>query len=381
MTGLPFSGALRTPVPFSDLLDRIRRNARLFGQRFPTVGEGTRYQLGANDNWLTGFWPGLLWLAYAATGDAALKRHAQALLPAFTARLDQRIHITHDLGFLYTLSARAQWQLTGDVSARDLALRAAGDLAQRFIPAGGYIQAWGALDGSAENRRAIIDTMMNVPLLFWAADQTGDDRFHAIARQHVETTARCLVRPDGASYHTFVFGPAGEPVRPSTHQGHADDSLWARGQAWTIYGFAVAAAWCDDAPLLDVSRRAAARFLDELPPGGVPWWDLRLPAGAPHYPDSSAGAIAAAGMLHLAALEGGEPGAAWRTEAVSLLQHLIDACLETLPDAQGLLRGGTYHAYKGWGVDEYFICGDYFFLEAVLMLTGSLPDFWGPPRP
>lgn len=381
MTGMSFPADLHAPVPLSDLLERIRRNASLFDQQFPTVGEGTRYKLGANDNWLAGFWTGLLWLAYAATGDDDLKHHAQTLLPTFAARLDQRIHITHDLGFLFTLSARAQWQLMGDTPARDLALRAAADLAQRFIPQGGYIQAWGALDGSAEHSRAIIDTMMNVPLLFWAAHQTGDDHYHTIARQHVETTARTLVRPDGAAYHTYFFDPhSGEPLRPSTHQGYADDSLWARGQAWTIYGFAVAAAWCDDPTFLDVSRHAAERFLDELPPGGVPWWDLRLPAGAPHHRDSSAGAIAATGILRLAAQVGGDTGAALRDRGVALLQHLIDACLETLPDAQGLLRGGTYHAHKGWGVDEYFICGDYFFLEALLMLAGSLPDFWEPLR-
>jgi len=303
------------------------------------------------------------------------------LLPCFAMRLDQRIHITHDLGFLFTLSARAQWQLTGDTYAYDLALRAAADLARRFRPQGGYIQAWGALGDPVESGRTIIDTLMNIPLLFWASAQTGTPHYHDIAHQHAETTARYLLRPDGASYHTYFFDPqTGEPVGPRTHQGYADESLWARGQAWTIYGFAVAAAWCDEPAFVDVARQAAARFLAELPPDGIPWWDLRLPDDAPHYRDSSAGAIAAAGMLRLAAQLDGDAGAALRHHAVSLLQNLVDACLETLPDAQGLLRGGTYHAHKGWGVNEYFIGGDYFFLEALLMLGDSPPDFWGPSR-
>jgi len=108
----------------------------------------------------------------------------------------------------------------------------------------------------------------------------------------------------------------------------------------------------------------------------VPTWDLRLPEGAPAYHDSSAGAIAASGMLRLARLEGG--GGEFQRLAFELLEALAACCCETRPQAQGLLRKGTYHAHKGWGVEEYFICGDYFFLEALLALAGNTLDFWGP---
>jgi unsaturated chondroitin disaccharide hydrolase len=360
-------------------LARIQRHHRAFGERFPTVGEGTRYQLSENNTWLAGFWTGLLWLAYAATGDEDLRSHAESLLGSFDERLEKRVHITHDLGFLFTLSARAQWHLTGDEGARELALRAAHEMVQRYRPAGRYIQAWGAVGDEQEGGRTIIDTLMNLPLLFWASAQMADATLWDVALAHAETSRQTLLRPDGASYHTFFFDQkSGQPLGPRTHQGYADDSLWARGQAWAIYGFAVAADWTQDKSLRDAAQRAARRFLAELPPEGVPSWDLRLPEEAPHYRDSSAGAIAASGLLRLAnQLDGAERDELYGA-ALTLLHALVDNCFEDRPRAQGLLRDGTYHAHKGWGIETYLICGDYFFAEALLGAKGKAPDFWGP---
>jgi unsaturated chondroitin disaccharide hydrolase len=370
------SPALR--LALEDSLARIQRQHRALGDQFPVVGEGTRYQLAENNHWLAGFWTGLLWLAYAATVDQDLRAHAESLLSTFRERLDKRKHITHDLGFLFTLSARAQWQLTEDEAARDLALRAAKELVQRYRPAGRYIQAWGEVGDSEEGGRTIIDTMMNLPLLFWAFGQTGDASYREAALAHAETSRRHLLRSDGASYHTFFFDQeTGKPLGPRTHQGYADDSLWARGQGWAIFGFALAAEWSGERRFLDAAQRAARRFMAELPPDGVPTWDLRLPDDAPHYRDSSAGAIAASGMLRLARLVDGPERDEFRDAALSLLDALVTDCFEIQPEAQGLLRDGTYHAHKGWGVEEFFICGDYFFLEALLAAQGKAPDFWG----
>jgi unsaturated chondroitin disaccharide hydrolase len=363
----------------ADSLGRIRQFHQRLNYQFPTVGEGSEYQLTSNDHWLAGFWSGLLWLAYVATDDEALRRHAEALLPSFEERLEKRIHITHDLGFLFTLSARAQWQVTGDGGARQLALRAAQDLLERYRPKGRYIQAWGTVGDVHTGGRMIIDTMMNLPLLFWASAQTDDPQYRQAALRHAETSLRFLLRPDGATYHTFFLDQeTGNPIGPRTHQGYADDSLWSRGQAWAIYGYALAAEWCQDRRFLKAAQRAARRFLDELPPDGVPWWDLRLPEDASHHLDSSAGAIAAGGMVRLARVEGGEIGNEFRTAALGLLNSLVTHCFETRPEAQGLLRHGTYHSHKGLGVDTFFICGDYFFLEALLTVEGDAPDFWGP---
>lgn len=371
--------AVDLQVALDGSLARIRRHHRALGDRFPTVGQGTCYQLARNDNWLAGFWTGLLWLAFAATGDKALREHAEALLPTFKDRLEKRVHITHDLGFLFTLSARAQWQLTGRPGARDLALRAAEALVKRYRPAGRYIQAWGEVGDPEEGGRAIVDTMMNLPLLFWASEETSDPHFHQVARAHAETTRRYLLRPGGASHHTVFFDQeSGQSIGPRTHQGYADDSLWARGQAWAIYGFALAAEWCQEHSFQEAAQRAARRFMAGLPADRVPTWDLCLPEDAPHYRDSSAGAIAASGMLRLARLEDTGTESEFYRLAMTLLEALAAGCLETLPQGQGLLRHGTYHAHKGWGVDAYFICGDYFFLEALSDVLGKAPDFWGP---
>jgi unsaturated chondroitin disaccharide hydrolase len=371
--------SLNSGNALADALGRVRRHHQAIGGRFPPVVEGAHYRLAENDHWLAGFWPGLLWLAYTATGDQGLRVHAEALLPGFRERLDRGVHITHDLGFLFTLSSRAQWQVTGDRAARGLALQAAERLLGRYRTAGRYIQAWGPVGDPAEVGRMIIDTMMNLPLLFWAAQQSGEVRYEKVAVAHACTSLRYLLRPDGATYHTFFLDQeSGKPVGPRTHQGYGDDSLWARGQAWAIYGYTVAAEWCGEVRFLEAAQRAARRFVAELPPGGVPWWDLRLPPGATIYLDSSAGAIAAAGMLRLAWLSTGELRSELERAASELLGALITTCAETDPEAQGLLRHGTYHAHKGWGVDSYFICGDYFYLEALLAAEGVAPDFWGP---
>lgn len=361
------------------LLERVRMQVNAFDRQFPTIGKNGRYCLTPNDNWMAAFWPGILWLTYAVTRDQEVRECAVSLLPLFRERLDRRVHITHDLGFLYTLSARAQWQLTGDEEARQLALDAARLLALRFNPKGRYLQAWGTLDDPQERGRTIIDSAMNVHLLFWAARQSHSPVYHDIARAHMETLQRYLVRADGSTYHTFFFDPeSGEPIGPRTHQGYADDSLWARGQAWAIYGFAAAAQWCSEAAFLDTARRTAQRFLEELPEDGVPYWDMRLPPNAPHYRDSSAGAIAASGMLRLAWLCDGAERVWWRKQAERLLKALVQCCLDTEPTAQGFLLEGAAHVPEGWGIGGYLIYGDYFFLEGLLFYNGDGPDFWGP---
>lgn len=373
MAALPISTI--DPVIDQTLL-RLRRLAQKDNRRFPNYGEANRYVWAENKNWLAGFWPGLLWLAYHATGDDLFRKQAAALLPTFAERLDQQIHITHDLGFLYTLSARAQWHLTGSRAARDLALRAAADLLGRYREPGRYIQAWGAVGAADEGGRIIADTMMNLPLLFWAAAETGDKRYRQAAENHTRHSIKHLLRPDGSSHHTFFFNQdTGEPDHPATHQGFSDDSWWARGHAWLIYGFALAAHWCENDEFLDAARRSAHAFFNALPDTKVPLWDLRLPADAPTYQDSSAGVIAACGMLRVARLSGDKQ---MRQYAEILIQALLETCLEEDPQGEGILRHGALHIPKMWAPDDYLIFGDYFFVEALLTLTNDVPDFWGP---
>lgn len=379
MTQTYTSGVAHLQFLLDQALERVFQNHHRYPQRFLVTGDANAYHLNDNTNWLAGFWPGLLWLTYAATGKQELREHAESLLPSFRTRLDQRVHITHDLGFLYTLSARAQYQLTGDEAAYNLALRAARELALRYRHAGRYIQAWGQIGDPLEGGRIIADSLMNVPLLFWAAQETGDHDLQSIACAHVETCLRYLVRADGSTYHTFFFNQhTGHAEAPKTHQGFADDSLWARGHAWAIYGFAVAAEWCHDDRFASAAVHALDRLMAELPAHGVPIWDLRLPPDAPAYLDSSAGAIAAVGALRLARLYGEAADGPCTRAAHQLIDALHATCYVPQGEGDGLLQHGCLHAPKGWAVDNYLIFGDYFFLESLLMLAGQAPDFWGP---
>lgn len=358
--------------------ERLYKNCSRFGNQFPNYGNGRRYILKDNNNWLSAFWPGLLWLCAAQEHYPRYKETATALLPSFHTRLDNRIHITHDLGFLYSLSGRAQWQITGDTAACELAIRAADDLYGRYRLPGRYIQAWGPVGDEKEGGRIIADTMMNLPLLFWASQHTGDDHYHMAAYEHALNSQTHLIRPDGSSYHTFFFNQhTGQPDRAETHQGFSDNSLWARGQAWLIYGFALAAQWCDEPAFLETAKQTAARFLAELPADHVPYWDLRLPVHEPHPRDSSASAIAACGLLRIAALT---QDSQYTQQAQTLIRALLDHCLETESEAEGLLKHGALHIPKGWAPDDYLIFGDYFFLEALLTLENKNPDFWGPTQ-
>lgn len=363
-------------------LERLQQNIQRFDGQFPNKGDGLNYILNDNRNWLAAFWPGLLWLGDAVSDNNIFRTTAVALLPTFENRLDNQVHITHDLGFLFTLSARAQWQATNDTAAADLALRAADQLMTRVRQPGGYIQAWGAVGDPEQGGQIIADTMMNLPLLFWASEYTGDPRYHRAACQHAEISRTYLIRDDGSSFHTYFFDQTtGEPIEGRTHQGYGDDSCWARGHAWLIYGFALAAQWCENSAFLDAARQTAVYFLNHLPEDHIPLWDFRLPDNEVPYRDSSAAAIAACGFLRIAqitddARESSEMLAAGK----ALVNALITHCWETDPAGQGLIKHGALHIPKGWAPDEYLIFGDYYFLEALLTVEGMNPDFWGPTK-
>ncbi len=361
---------------------RVRANITRFGDQYPHNGDGMAYVLGANNHWMTSFWTGQLWLAYLVTGDPAYRAAAERQLSSFEHRLVNRIDESHDLGFLYTLSARAQWQITGDAKAHDLAIAAADRLITRFHPVGQYIQAWGKMNDPFEGGRIIVDCLMNLPLLFWASDQTGDPKFAEIGLAHARTTLRYIVREDGSTFHTYFFNQeTGEPIGGKTAQGFADNSHWSRGQAWAIYGFALAADWTGAPDMLDAAQRVSERFWAELGDDLVPVWDFRLAPDAPRKRDSSAGAIAACGMMKLATLvDDPALSASLQERAQRMVARLTEACFEESPEAQGLLRDSSYNVSANRAVEQFMPFGDYFYLEALTKLSGVEVDFWGKPK-
>ena len=333
-----------------------------------------------NDQWTSGFWPGQIWLSYLHTKDAVFKYAGLIQVESMLARIEAKIQVDHhDMGFLYTPSCVAAWHITGEERARRAALLAADQMMTRFQEKGGFFQAWGDM-GAADNYRFIIDCLMNLPLLHWASAQTGNPKYSRKAAIHAQTCLAHSIRDDGSTWHTFFMDPqTGGSVRGETCQGYNDDSSWARGQAWAIYGSALAWRYTKDRVWLDTFYRITAYFLARLPDDLVPYWDLIFTSGDEPR-DSSSGAIAVCGLLEMAAMIDCDEADILRRIARQLTAALAAGYAAT-GDTDGLLLHGTYSKKTPFntctqeGVDECLTWGDYFWLEALLRL--HRPD-WKP---
>ena len=243
------------------------------------------------------------------------------------------------------------------------------------------MQAWGRTDDPAEYR-LIIDCLLNLPLLWWAAKETGDERYADIARAHTETAAATLFRADGSTSHTCFMDPAtGKPDHVMTAQGYKADSAWARGQAWGVLGMALACRFTGKAEYLDKFRATAKFFLERLPADGVPYWDLIFTEGDEPR-DSSAAAIAACGLYEALPLVTEAERPALQAAADRLLDALCARCAAPAVPGGGVLAHGVYckaspyNTVKDYGVDECNLWGDYFYMEALVRRTRSWTPYW-----
>jgi unsaturated chondroitin disaccharide hydrolase len=336
-----------------------RTDRRLAPGRYPTVAVGDRmWRTSGTNGWLAGFWPGRLWLGYELTGDRAWARRAVARQAPLAVRAGDTS--THDLGFLLQTSFGAGADLLGRRSDADVVRRAAASLAGRFVPSVGAIRSWDGPDGRTT---VIVDSLMNLQLLFRAADRGGPERWRAIAVRHALTVARSFVRPDGSTVHVVRFDETtGQPVWSGTVQGLADWSTWARGQSWAVHGFTASYDESRDPRLLDAARRVAAFAVAHLPPDGVPWWDYDAPGTRR---DTTAAAVLAAGLLDLARVDP-DPArrTTWRAAGLHTLRSLVGP--RYLAKGTGswsvLLHGRHDPTYDDAGVTY----GDHYLLEALL---------------
>lgn len=337
------------------------------------------YAPGANVGWTTSFWTGMLWLAFEATGEERYRMAAERHVVDFQRRVQAVTDLDHhDLGFLYTLACVAPTRLLAGTPisnrAKDAALAASDLLMRRFNEPAGIIQAWGSLDDPAQQGRVIIDSLMNLPLLWWASGTPGREHYAVAAHRHAVALRDHILRPNNTTFHTFYFDPAtGAPLRGATAQGASDASCWARGQAWGIYGFALAYRHTGDATLLAASRRCADRFIANLPADKVAYWDLDFGDGSGQPRDTSASAIATCG-LRLLSDACGDP--VYREAADAMLASLASGYTVTEPaPGRPLLRHAVYSLPDGLGVDEGCLWGDYYYLEALLTDT-TWPSYW-----
>lgn len=333
--------------------------------------EGDKWSHG---NWTCGFWVGLLWLAYLHTRESRFESWARSFGELIAPRKTDGN--THDIGFVFYPSFALGAWVAGDDQLKAPAIEAARTLMTRFNRQGRYLQAWGPLDHPLARRSTAIDTMMNLPLLWWAARETGDGQFAEVARAHAETSSRSYLRADGSTFHTFEFDPeTGQGVGGGTYQGAGTDSAWSRGVAWGIAGWALAYREHKDPFFLDASERAAAFYVGALPGDLVPPWDFAdRSAAAPK--DSSATAIVASGFLALAEIHP-DPlkRAYYRAMAEAMVASMAFGYTDWETEEQeGILLHSAYSVPHQDGVDSAVMWGDWFFLRSIATLViGPVP--------
>lgn len=364
------------------VVESIKRNIPKIGERNPKIGtENNQWDYCDQFDWVSSFWTGELWLCYQMTADQQFKNSAKLRKRYFADMLLDPFWLDHDLGFQYSLSCVADYNLTGDEESKMMAIRAADHLIHRFRKIGGYIVAWNdthPLGPETTQGKSIIDSLQNTALLFWAAKVTGSSVYAHAAKTHSETLAKHIVRDDFSTYHSFNFDPVTQqPIKGETFQGYADDSCWARGQSWAVHGFAQTYLYTGEEKFLTLAKKLARYAVEQITDDGVPVWDYSLPADEIQYKDSSAGAITAAGLLLIAqCIEDAEEAKQYRDWGLYLLQGLMDTCdLTGDENALGLLAHGASFVKVGL-CDNMLPYGDYYYLEALMRANGYQNFFW-----
>lgn len=321
--------------------------------------------------WTNGFWPAEMWQMYLQTGDDLYKAEAERAEEMLDAAFDDFDNLHHDVGFMWHISAGVNFRLTGNDKSRKRALLAANLLAGRFNPAG-FIRAWN-MDRVGW---AIVDCMMNLNLLYWASDFTGDPRFRKVAMAHADTTMEHFVRPDGSVNHIVQFDPETlEVLGTPGGQGYESGSSWSRGQAWALYGFALSYLHTGKQAYLDTAKRIAHYFIANVQGDWIPRCDFRQPA-QPDKRDTCATGIAACALIEIAKAVSEHERELYLHAALKLLKAADAHCADWGLYDPAILQKctGAYHSEHDGHITMNY--GDYFFIEAMGKLRGEKLLFW-----
>jgi unsaturated chondroitin disaccharide hydrolase len=345
-----------------------------------SLSAGYQGEAWSHGNWFCGFWVGLHLAAYLETGDDRHKEIAEERLRLVAQRAEDGN--THDIGFIFYSSAIVAHHITGNAAHRALALKAADQLRRRTVVtrAGAYISAWGPLDDQRGRRSSAIDTMANLPLLYWGAGTADDASYLLAGEAHAALTRKSFLRDDLSTFHAVEYDLPEGRGRGFTFQGYADTSCWSRGQAWAIYGYVATAAATGDTAYLRLAERLADYWFARLGEDLVPFWDFDDPAIPAAPRDSAAAAIVASALLDLAALHpDAHAGEQWRKRAEATLDALCRDYVAWEADHRGLLKHGCYSKPHGIGTDSAVLFGDFYFVEA--LCSAVMPGRFKPvPR-
>lgn len=364
-------------ITYEKIISKISAECDRIGSKIPYIAEDGKYQEDKAETdivwWTNGFWSGILWQLYHATQDEKYKQAAVGVENKLDRALEQYTGLHHDVGFMWLHSAIANYRLTQNERSLARGLHAAHLLAGRYNPRGKFIRSW--------NRDrvgwVIIDSMMNIPMLYWAADTIGDPRFRYIAMDHADNLMTHMVRSDGSCNHIIVFNPEnGDVLDNPGGQGYATGSSWSRGQAWGIYGFALSYHHTKKLEYLATAKKIAHYFLANIAEtDDIACVDFRAPA-EPVYWDSTAGVCAACGMLEIAKHVPELERKFYVNGALRILQATDQKCCDWNLASDAIVGLGT-GSYKS-ELDRHvpIIYGDYFFIEAVMRLMNKDVLLW-----
>ena len=324
--------------------------------------DATEWRFNRPGSWTSGFWPGILWYISEYTKDpkwvALADSFTYPVIPAVTRRAR-----THDVGFVAFCSIGNGYRLTKNPAYREALLQAADSLAWLFNPNVGSFLSWPNMVARMNwPHNTIIDNMMNMELMFWAGKNGNNPHLYDIAAKHSETTMNNQFRDDYSTYHVIVYNDTtGERIKGVTHQGYADETMWARGQAWAIYGFTMAYRETKDPRFLDIAEKVTNIYLKRLPNDMIPYWDFDAP-NIPNEPrDASAAAITASALLELSTLTGDKSRAKeYRKAAEKILTTLSSAEYQSRDKNSSFLLHCVGHIPNGYEIDASIIYADYY---------------------
>jgi len=321
------------------------------------------------EEWTSGFWPGVLWYDYEFTKDLKIKEAAEKYTASLGFLANTRAY-DHDLGFLVFNSFGNAYRLTGNPAYKQIIFSVADSLATLYNPKVGTILSWPrAIKENNWPHNTIIDNMMNLEMLFWAAKNGENTELYDIAVSHANNTMKNQFKPDYSCYHVALYDTiTGAFVKGITHQGYKDSSMWARGQGWAIYGFTTCYRETKDIKYLEFVQKVADAYLKRLPEDYIPYWDFDDP-GIPNAPrDASAAALVASGLLELSTYVQPEKGVQYKQAAIEMLKTLSSSDYQSRDKNPSFLLHSTGHWPKKSEIDASIIYADYYYIEALLRL-------------